>query len=257
MTTSRLKDKTAIITGAAGGIGAATAKLFAREGANLMLVDVDGAALKQLAAALEIDNVTYAVADVGDAEQTAGYVDKTVERFGGVDVLYANAGVEGKVTPLTDLTEADFDRVWRVNVRGVWLAIRAAAPQIVARGGGSIIATSSVAGLVGSPGLGAYVTSKHGVMGLVRVAALELAAQNIRVNAINPGPLDNRMMRSIESQAAPADPDAVKRNFETTIPLHRYGTSEEIAKLALFLASDDSSYCTGGSFVADGGFLAQ
>jgi NAD(P)-dependent dehydrogenase (short-subunit alcohol dehydrogenase family) len=156
-----------------------------------------------------------------------------------------------------DYPVEDFDKVMRVNVRGAFLAIQAAAPAIAKRGRGAILVTSSIAGLVGSSGLSAYCASKHAVMGLVKTAAIELAPSNVRVVAINPGPIENRMMRSIEEQGAPGAAATVKSGFETMVPMHRYGRNDEIAKLALFLASDEASYCTGTSFVADGGFLAM
>lgn len=142
-----------------------------------------------------------------------------------------------------------------VNTRGAFLSIKYAAPLIAKRGGGAILVTSSVAGLTGAAGLSAYVTSKHAVMGLVKSAAIELAAQNIRVVSINPGPINNRMMRAIEAKASP-DAEAVKKGFEAQIPLHRYGENQEVAALAAFLASDEASYCTGVPFVVDGGYLA-
>src|SRR5262249_15001065 len=144
-----------------------------------------------------------------------------------------------------------------VNVRGVFCSIKAAAPAIEKRGGGAIVVTASIAGLIGSAGLAPYVASKHAVLGLVKCAAIELAPAKIRVAAIAPGPIDNRMMRSIESQAAPHAPEAVKAGFEAKVPMGRYGTNEEIADLALFLASDEARYLTGAAFVADGGFIAQ
>src|SRR5690606_30722279 len=137
------------------------------------------------------------------------------------DVLFANAGIEGRVCPITELSAEVFDRVLAVNVRGVFLGIKHAAPHMQKRGGGSIVITSSVAALVGSAGLTAYVTSKHALTGLARSAALELAASNIRVNTVNPGPIDNRMMRSIEDQAQPGHGDAVKRGFEAQVALGR------------------------------------
>lgn len=253
---AKLQNKVAIITGAAGGIGRATAKLFLREGAKVLLVDRDEDVLAQMT--LEMGAaVRYQAADVSKLEDTVHYVRCACEAFGGVDVLFANAGVEGKVTPLTELSPGDFDHVWEVNVRGVFLGIKYAAPEIAKRGGGSIVITSSVAGLIGSPGLGAYVTSKHALLGLARTAALELAPQHVRVNTLNPGPIDNRMMRSLHEQAQPADPHAVRAGFEAKIALGRYGTNEEIARFALFLASEESSYCTGGVYVADGGYTAQ
>src|SRR5688500_1289380 len=253
----RLEGKTAIITGGAGGIGAATGRLFASEGANVMLVDRDAAALAAAAAATESSCVAWTKADVSDETPTRAYVEATVERFGGVDSLFANAGIEGKVAPIVQSTVADFDRVWNVNVRGVWLALRYAMPRIAERGGGSIMITSSIAGLIGFPGLAPYIASKHAVLGLMRTAALEGAASGIRVNSIHPGPIANRMMDSLEQQLAPDAPAQAKAGMLQSVPLGRYGTNEEIAKLALFLASSDSSYCTGNTFVADGGFVTR
>lgn len=252
----KLQGKVAIVTGAAGGIGSATARLFLREGAKVMLVDRDEDALARLA--LEMGTAArYQAADVSRLEDTVHYVHRACEELGGIDILFANAGTEGKVAPLTELSPSDFDRVWEVNVRGVFLGIKYAAPEIAKRGRGSIVITSSVAGLIGSPGLAAYVTSKHAVLGLARTAALELAAQHIRVNTIHPGPIDNRMMQSLHEQVMPAEPQTVRQGFEAQTALGRYGTNDEIARLALFLASDDASYCTGSAFVADGGFTAR
>lgn len=251
----KLDGKVAIVTGGSGGIGLATARRFLDEGARVLLVDLSAEALQ--AAARELgERAAWLTADVSRVEDTQRYVKEAVTRFGGIDVLFANAGVEGVVSPLTQTSVEDFDKVIGVNVRGVWLAVKFAAPEIAKRGGGSIIVTSSVAGVVGSPGLSPYVTSKHAVMGLVKCAALELASLNIRVNTVNPGPIENRMMRSIEKQANPADPAVVKAGFLTKVALGRYGTNEEIANVVTFLASDESAYVTGTSIVADGGFVA-
>jgi NAD(P)-dependent dehydrogenase (short-subunit alcohol dehydrogenase family) len=253
----RLKDKIAIITGAAGGIGEAAARRFAAEGAKVMLVDVRDSNLAAIAASIGLDRADHMVADVSDPTGVQAFTARTIERFGGLDVMFANAGIEGAVGPLTDCPIETFDRILAVNVRGAFLSIRYAAPLIAARGGGAILVTSSVAGCVGSAGLGPYCATKHAVMGLVKCAAIELAPQKIRVVAINPGPIENRMMRSIESKAAPSNPESVKAGFSAMVPMHRYGTNEEIACLATFLASDEASYCTGSAYVADGGFLAQ
>jgi NAD(P)-dependent dehydrogenase (short-subunit alcohol dehydrogenase family) len=252
----KLKGKTAIITGGAGGIGQATASLFLHEGATVMLVDRDEAALAKACQHLG-RYASFVAADVADYTSARRYVSATIDKFGGVDILFANAGMEGPCVSVTDLSVDDFDRVQAVNVRGVFLGIREVAPAMAKRGGGSIIITSSVAGLIGSPKLAAYVTSKHALVGLARASALDLAADRIRVNTVNPGPIDNRMMRSIEDHLAPGHGTAVKQGFEQKVALGRYGTNDEIAQLALFLASDASSYCTGSVFVADGGFTAQ
>lgn len=252
----RLSGKVAIVTGAAGGIGAATARRFAKEGAKVVVVDRDESALFAVAREIGLD-VLAAPADVSSLPAMEHVVERAVAAFGGVDVMFANAGIEGLVKPLLQTTPEELDRVLAVNVRGAFNSIRAAAPFIAKRGGGAILVTSSVAGLIGAAGLGPYVTSKHAVMGLVKAAAVELAPLGIRVAAINPGPIENRMMRSIESQAAPNAPEAVKSGFESKVPMGRYGTNDEIANLALFLASDEASYCTGNAYVADGGFVAQ
>jgi len=253
---TRLEGKVAIITGATGGIGRTTARLFVREGAQVMLVDRDTDTLQSLCSELGA-KARFEQADVSRPADNLRCVEEAVQRFGGVDILFANAGIEGSVCPLIDLSPEIFERVWSVNVMGPFLGIKYAAPEMAKRGGGSIVISSSIAGLIGSRGLGAYVTSKHAVIGLARTAALELAPQHIRVNTIHPGPIDNRMMRSIEAQAAPDHAEDVKHGFEAQIALGRYGTNEEIANLALFLASKESSYCTGSQFVADGGFTAQ
>jgi len=253
----KLNKKVAMITGAAGGIGAATAKRFIADGARVMLVDLPDSKLEAVSASLPKDLVAFTAANVSDPASIERCMQATVERFGGLDIMFANAGIEGRVGPLVGCSVEDFDRVVAVNLRGAFLSIKYAAPLIAKRGGGAILVTSSVAGLVGAGGLGPYCATKHGVMGLVKCAAVELAPQNIRVVAINPGPIENRMMRSIEEQASPADPSAVKAGFSAMVAMRRYGTNEEIANLAAFLASEEASYCTGNAYVADGGFVAQ
>lgn len=252
---ARLEGKVAIITGGAGGIGRATAALFLREGARVVLVDRDEAAVREAAEALGL--LCHGIAaDVTRAESNAAMVRAALDQFGRLDILFANAGIEGKVAPLIQLEEADLDRVLAVNLKGAWLGIKHAVPAMSGHSG-CIVVTSSVAGFVGSPGLGFYVASKHAVMGMVKTAAIELAPLGIRVNTVNPGPVDNRMMRSIEDQASPGQGDQVMQAFVGTIPMQRYARNEEIAAVVLFLASDESSVITGTSVVADGGFLSQ
>jgi NAD(P)-dependent dehydrogenase (short-subunit alcohol dehydrogenase family) len=254
---ARLEGKTAIITGATGGIGEATAKLFLEEGANVMLV---GRSVEKLNATRERlaagKRLAQSVADATDETATAAAVAATVETFGGVDILFSNAGNEGLVKPIEVIELADFEQILRTNVIGVWLAMKYCVEPMKRRGGGSIIATSSIAGLIGAAGLAPYIASKHAVCGLVKTAALELGQSGIRVNAIAPGPIDNRMIRSLESQFSPDHPDAVNENIREQTALKRYGTNEEVARLVLFLASDDASYCTGGVFSIDGGYTA-
>jgi len=253
---SRLDNVIAIITGAAGGIGAATARRFIAEGASVALADREEAPLRDLAASLGERAFAFPM-DVSNEAATRDLVAATVARFGGLDVYYANAGIEGRVCPVVDIDIADLDRTFSINLRSVVLGLKYAVPAMKARGGGSFIATSSVAGLVGVAGIAAYVASKHAVLGIVKCGAIELGPLGIRVNAISPGPIDNRMMRSIEEQAAPGNAAVVKAGFTAIVPLGRYGTSEEIAAAATFLASADSSYCNGTTIVCDGGFVAH
>ncbi len=252
---ARLNGKVAIITGATGGIGEATAKRFLSEGAKVMLV---GRSAEKLSASLERvgheDSVAHFVADATDEAATKAAVAATVEAFGGVDILFANAGTEGAAKPLQDLTVEEFNHVLQTNVIGVWLSVKHCVAPMQERGGGSIIATSSVAGVIGGANLAPYVASKHAVCGLVKVAALELAESGIRVNAIGPGPIANRMMRSLEEQMSPDDPDAVHADIKASVPMNRYGTNEEVANLALFLGSDESAYTTGAVYLIDGGY---
>lgn len=221
----------------------------------MVLTDTDGGGLAALAAELG-DAAKTVAGDVSEASTAEAAVALAVEAFGGLHILFANAGTEGRVAPLVDQRAEDVEQVLRVNVIGVFNFLKYAAPAIADHGGGSVVITSSVAGVIGSPGLAPYIASKHAVIGLMKTAAIELASAGIRVNTVNPGPIDNRMMRSIEEQAAPDHGEVVKEGFEKLVPLGRYGTNEEIANVALFLASDDSSYCTGGVFMADGGFVA-
>lgn len=253
----RLGGKVAIVTGATGGIGEATAKLFLEEGASVMLVARSADKLKETRDRLAVTaELAHFVADATDEAATAAAVAATVKAFGGVDILLANAGMEGPVKPIEAQSMADFEQVLRTNVVGVWLAMKHCVAPMKARGSGSMIALSSIAGVIAAPGLAPYVASKHAVYGLVKTVALELGPSKIRVNAIGPGPIDNRMIRSIEAQASPDNPDAVRAHFTSMIAMQRYGTNEEVAQLALFLASDDASYCTGGIHMIDGGLTA-
>ena len=253
----RLDNKVAIITGGAGGIGLQAGNLFAQEGAKVLLVDLHEDALKEAVRTIGSDAVRYCAADVTQPDQTQQYIQAAVEQFGGVDVLLANAGVEGEVKPITDYAIDTFDQVMAVNVRGVWLGLKYAAPEIAKRGGGSIVITSSVAGVRGAAGMSAYIASKHAVIGLMRTAALEMAAEKIRVNTVNPAPVDTRMMRSLEKGFEPDDPGRAKEMVSAMVPLQRYADPVEVARIMLFLASDESSYCSGGVYMVDGGMTAR
>ena len=165
--------------------------------------------------------------------------------------------MKARSKPITDYAIDTFDKVMAVNVRGVWLGLKYAAPEIAKRGGGSIVITSSVAGVRGAAGVSAYIASKHAVIGLMRTAALEMAAKKIRVNTVNPAPVDTRMMRSLEAGFQPDDPGQAKEMMSAMVPLQRYAEPVEVARIMLFLASDESSYCSGGVYMVDGGMTAR
>jgi NAD(P)-dependent dehydrogenase (short-subunit alcohol dehydrogenase family) len=255
----RLTGKVAVITGGAGGIGQAAARQFSAEGASVVLVDREESALQDVVGSIGDDKGSYVVADVTQPEETENYVKAAIERWGGIDIYLANAGIEGMVSPIPDYPHDMFDQVMAVNVRGVWLGLKYVIPAIQERGGGSIVITSSTAGIGGTAGMSAYSTSKHAVIGMMRTAALECAPMGIRVNTVNPAPIETRMMRSLEEmRVAAADSSEVtiertKQSYASRIPLQRYGDPEEVAKMMLFLASDDSSFCTGGVYMVDGG----
>ena len=251
----RLKDKVAVITGGAAGIGRATAALFVKEGARLMLVDLNEEALKSAVEELGDTRVAYCVADVSNARDVRKYVEATLATFGKIDVFFNNAGIEGKSHPIAEYPEEMFDKVIAVNVKGVWLGCQHVIPKMA--DGGSVIITSSVAGLKGMKGLGAYVTSKHAVIGIMRTAALEFAESGIRVNTVHPGPVNTQMMRRIETDISPEDAGEARKGFEAMVPLERYAEAREIGELTLFLASDESRYITGSIHVIDGGMMAS
>jgi NAD(P)-dependent dehydrogenase (short-subunit alcohol dehydrogenase family) len=253
----RLAGKVAIITGGAGGIGQAAAALFAAEGARVLLVDREETTLEQVVRALGSEHISYTVADVTQPAQVQQYVRTAVERYGGIDVFLNNAGIEGEMNLITEYALETFDHVMAVNVRGAWLGLKYVIPEMQKRGRGSIVITSSIAGLSGGPRLSAYVMSKHAVVGMMRSAAHECAPLNIRVNTVNPGYTDTRMMRALDELQLPGAADEVKQTRISRVPLQRYATPMEIAQVMLFLASDESSYCTGSVYVVDGGTVMR
>ena len=225
----RLEGKVAIITGGAGGIGRAAGKLFVEEGAHVILVDLDESALQDVVQAIGDENATYVVADTSHPDQVQGFVNEAVQRYGGVDIFLANAGIEGELNSIVDTPVEMFDQVMSVNVKGVWLGLKYVMPVMRERGGGSIVITSSTAGVRGSPGMAPYSTSKHAVIGLMRSAAMEGASMGIRVNTVNPAPIQTRMMRSIEEQRVSDGREGfltveeAQESYASTMPLGRYG----------------------------------
>lgn len=246
-----LEAKTCIVTGGAGSLGLAAARLFLAEGANVLLVDRDPQALERAAASLSSERVAIAVADVSNARDTEAYVAAAVERFGPIDVLFSNAGNFGVVAPIGDYPEDVFDAVQAVHVRGAFLAAKYVVPRM--RDGGSIVITSSVAGMRGDPGVYAYITAKHAQIGLMRCLAKELAPRRIRVNTIHPGPIDNGFQHAVEDGLGRAIGVDGAAFFNGMIPLGRHGTADEIARSVLYLASDQSSFTTGATLMVDGG----
>lgn len=254
----RLDNKVVVLTGAGSGIGLAVVKRFAQEGAQLMLAGRNETALKEAVALAGAGRAAHVVTDVSRPEDNQRLIEAAEDRFGGIDVFIANAGVEGATAPLVDYPIEAFDQVMAVNVRGVFLGLKYAIPALKKRVGGSIIITSSIAGIKArGQGNSAYVASKHAEIGLMRNAALECAPFNIRVNAVLPGPTDTRMIRNIEEGRSPGAPEKAREALLAGLPLKRYGTVEEIANLMLFLASEESSICTGGVYTADGGLSAS
>jgi NAD(P)-dependent dehydrogenase (short-subunit alcohol dehydrogenase family) len=233
----RLEGKVAIITGGASGIGRATADLFRAEGATVIAAD-----------RAEGDNVV--AVDAGSEADVERLVEQAVADFGGIDIFFANAGISGGLAGLFDQSAADWEEILRVNLIGPWLAIRYAAPHMKQRGGGSIVCTASVAGIRAGAGGVAYSASKAGVINLVKTAAAQLCESNIRVNAICPGLIETGMTKGIYDMARAAGKETVIGQLN---PLRRGGEPEEIAEVALFLASDQSSYVNGHALVADGG----
>ena len=237
----RLENKIAIVTGAASGIGKASAALFAREGATVIAADVAAS-----------DGVV--AADAGREEDVRGLIDLALGEHGGLDIFFANAGISGGLASIFEQEVSDWEEILRVNLIGPWLAIKHSAPVMKARGGDSIVCTASVAGIRAGAGGPAYSASKSGVISLVEVAATQLCGANIRVNAICPGLIETGMTRGIYDMARAAGKEEMIGHLN---PLKRGGEPIEIANAALFLASDESSYVNGHALVVDGGLSAS
>jgi len=241
----RLDGKVALISGGARGQGAAEARLFAAEGAKVMVGDVLDDEGDELARELSSDQCAYRHHDVTDESQWAAIVTETLERFGRLDILVNNAGIF-RILPMMQTSLEDYRRINDINQIGVFLGMQAVTPSLVERGGGSIINISSIAGLRGSPASFAYSASKWAVRGMTKCAALELAPFKVRVNSIHPGIIDTPMVQEFVTFG-------VWDTIRERIPMGDVAAPEEVARLALFLASDDSTYCTGAEFIVDGG----
>jgi NAD(P)-dependent dehydrogenase (short-subunit alcohol dehydrogenase family) len=248
-----LEGKVCVVTGGGGSLGSESAKLLLNEGAKIMLVDNRQDILTKAVDALggETNLVSSVVADVSNTEDTKNYVEQTVKKWGKIDVLFSNAGVSGVIKPVTEFPEDIFDHVMAVNVRSSFLACKYCLPKM--NDGGSIIITSSIVGTTSNGGIIAYATSKHALIGLMRTVAKEVAIRNIRVNVLCPGPIDNSFQADVEvglSTVMGADATKVLNGI---IPLGRHAQAREVARMVLFLASEQSSFSTGSIFFADGG----
>ena len=250
--------KVALVTGGGNGIGRAASVGFARHGAKVVVVDKDGSAAEATAGIIRQagGEATSVTADVTKSAEVQGYVKAALAKYGRIDCFFNNAGIEGKLANTADYDEATFDAVIGVNVKGVFLGLRHVLPEMIRQKSGAIVNTASVAGLVATPGMPAYVASKHVVIGLTKTAAGEVARQGIRINAVCPGPVDTRMIHSLEQQISPGDPKAIAERYQAAQPTGRYTTPDEIANMVMFLCSDLASNTTGGQFVVDGGRTA-
>ncbi|HUJ88623.1 MAG TPA: SDR family oxidoreductase [Syntrophorhabdales bacterium] len=251
---SSMEGKVCIVTGAAGSIGLACSRLMLREGAKVMLVDLRERELREAASGLGSVNADYVAADVSKSDSVRNYVEKTVAKWGKIDVLFSNAGNNHPITPVSEYPEEVFDSVMAVHVKGSFLACKYATPHM--NDGGSIIMTSSIMGVKADACICAYVTAKHALVGLMRTIAKEMAPRNIRVNTIHPGPIDNPFQRSVEERLGPILNRDAFQFFNENIPLGRHAKPDEIAKAVLFLASDQSSFTTGSMLMVDGGLTA-
>jgi NAD(P)-dependent dehydrogenase (short-subunit alcohol dehydrogenase family) len=253
-----VSGKVAIVTGAAAGIGRAVALKFAAEGAKVIVSDVEEEGGEATASAIRSGGAeaVFIRADVAKAADVTALIAQAVAKFGRLDCACNNAGIEGAVAPFIDQTEEDFDRIIDVNLKGVFLCLKAEITQMLTQGGGTIVNLSSVAGLIGFPGLSPYVASKHGVNGLTKNAALEYAKEGIRVNSVCPGDIDTRMLDSLAEQATGGKMTS-RQMMDGLHPIGRIGTVDEVATLIVWLCSDNASFITGAHVPVDGGFVAQ
>src|SRR6266496_4605250 len=249
------EGKVALVTGGGSGIGRATALAFAREGAQVVIGNRNVERGEETVSLIRDAGGTasFKRTDVLVAAEIEALVEHAVKTCGRLDVAFNNAGIEGEVKPtLVDHTEANFDAVMGVNVKGVWLSMKYELPRILEQGGGAIVNCSSVAGLIGFPGIGIYIASKHAVIGLTKTAALEYSVKGIRVNAVNPAVIDTEMVDRIAAGLS-----VEKNNLSNLHPIGRMGRVEEVAEAVLWLCSGRASFVTGHSLLVDGGFTAQ
>jgi NAD(P)-dependent dehydrogenase (short-subunit alcohol dehydrogenase family) len=247
-----ITDSTAIVTGGSSGIGRSCAERFGEEGANVVIADVnvDGAERTAELVREAGGDATVVETDVSDPEDVEAMVDVAVETYGGLDYAFNNAGIDGDRAPAGEHPLDNWERVVDVDLKGTFLCMRAELPAMLDSGGGAVVNTSSIMGLVAIEGLSPYVASKHGIIGLTKTAAVEYAAEGVRVNAISPGVIETPMTTGEDAA------DSIEQSVDAT-PLGRLGAPEEIGDAAVWLCSDDASFVTGETLVVDGGFVAQ
>jgi NAD(P)-dependent dehydrogenase (short-subunit alcohol dehydrogenase family) len=254
-----LAGKTVLVTGAAGGIGSAACRRLVDEGAKVVASDISEAAVNELAGSLG-DSVVGVAADISTAAGVAACIEAGVAAFGGIDLGFINAGVECFAAPIADFSEAEYERVFNVNVRGAFLTSQALVNHLTGAGRqGNILFTASIAGLQGSPTTSIYNASKHAVVGISKCLALEVGSLGIRVNVLCPGVVDTRMMRSLEESmgaAAGISADDMRTAMAAGNALGRYASPEEIAAMAAWILSDEGAYCHGETFTIGGGLMA-
>jgi NAD(P)-dependent dehydrogenase (short-subunit alcohol dehydrogenase family) len=250
----QFEGKIALVTGGGSGIGRATALAFAREGAQVVIGNRNVQRGEETVAMIKKGGGTasFKKTDVLVATEIKALVEHAVKTYGGLDLAFNNAGVEGVVASVVDQTEANYEAVMNVNVKGVWLSMKYEIPRMLERGGGSIVNCSSVAGLIGFPNMSIYMASKHAVIGLTKVAAIEFSAQGIRINAVNPAVIDTEMVDRLAEGFGMKKEELVQFH-----PIGRLGRAEEIAEAVLWMCSDKSSFVTGHSLIVDGGFTAR
>jgi len=249
----KLDGKIVVITGAARGIGASAARLCAEEGARLVLADMLEEPLRALAEELK-GVATPVITDISDEAAVQSLVAQAVQQHGRIDVAMLNAGVSGVLQPLDAYPTEAFDRVMAINARGLFLCLKHVMDAMDGNGG-AIVVTSSAAGIRATPNMSAYIASKHAAIGLMRAAAIDGAQRGIRVNSVNPSTIDTPMVHALGHARSSGD-ESSKAETRKYIPLGRQGTADEVARLMLFLASDDASFCTGGVYMVDGGVSA-
>ncbi len=248
-----VEGKVALVTGGASGIGRATCQIFAREGAKVVVSDVNDAGGAETVEMIQGDggDATYVHCDTSDAGQVEAMVKAAVETYGSLDCAFNNAGIGDPTASIVKCTEEEFDRFYQINLKGVWLCMKYEIKQMLAQGGGAIVNTASIAGLIAAPNLGAYGATKHGVVGLTKTGAIECATKSIRVNAVCPGVIRTPMVEILFEERPGMEERMIKYQ-----PVHRLGVPEEIGEATVWLCSDGASFVTGHAMPVDGGIMA-